>query len=213
MKTYNKIALVAIFILLPIGIYLFGNFPIRTTLKESFSITTLVAFFVMLLQFILSRLGRTISQEHKMAAILKWHKALGYVFVSILLFHPFFIVIPRYFEAGIAPVDAFVLILETYSKTPALLIGIIAWCVMLLIGITSFFRNNLGMSYTTWRVVHGILSILFIVLADIHILSLGRHINAGMSFMILFLSLIGIGLLLRTYFIKSPQKKAQHEIK
>lgn len=157
MKTYNKITLVAIFILLPLGIYFSDDFPIRSVLKESLSLLTLVAFFVMLLQFLLSRLGRTISKEHKLPSIMKWHKALGYVFVSVLLFHPLFIVIPRYFEAGITPVNAFILILETYSETPAILIGIIAWCLMLLIGITSFFRNNLGMTYKTWRVVHGVL--------------------------------------------------------
>lgn len=193
----------------PLAIYFMGNFPKRTVLKEAISLLTILSFFVMLLQFFLSRANRNILQG-PMNGTIKWHKALGYIFVGILILHPFLIVVPRFFEAGIQPANAFTELLSNFNQG-GLLLGLIAWILILIIGITSWFRDRLPFSYKTWRLIHGFLSIAFILMASFHVLNMGRHINEYMAWLIAIFSVAGVTLLLRIYLFKPfSQKIKQH---
>ena len=205
-KTYNRIAAIAVFVALPVLIFALGDFPRRTLLKETISLLTILAFFVMLLQFYLSRANRNILQGHKMGKVIKWHKVLGYVFVSVLLLHPFLIVVPRYFEAGITPKDAFIELLSNFSQQ-GLWLGLTAWILMFIIGLTSLLRNKLPFTYKTWRLIHGYLSIAFILIASLHVVEMGRHINRPMYWLIAILSISGVAILLRTYIFKTVSPK------
>jgi predicted ferric reductase len=156
-----------------------GNFPERSLLKESLSVITILAFCQMMGQFFWTRVNRSAVAELKMNKVVKYHKIIGYTVVTTLFFHPFYLVVPRFFEAGVSPVDAFVTIITTLNQ--GVVLGIIAWCLMLVLGITSFLRDKLPMKYKTWRVFHGILAILFILFAAWHVIDLGRHSIAAMS--------------------------------
>lgn len=208
-KIYNRIAAIAVFVTLPILFYAVGDFPRRTLLKEAISVATIVSFFIMLMQFYLSRANHSILEGHKMARVVKWHKALGYIFVSILLVHPLLIVLPRYFEAGVTPVDAFIELIFNFNQQ-GLLLGLVAWSLMLIIGITSMFRKSLPFSYKTWRVVHGVLSIVFIAVASFHVIDMGRHINTPMIWLVAILAITGIALLLKTYVFKIHASKTNN---
>lgn len=204
-RIYNRTAAILIFIGLPVLFWALGDVPKRTTLKETLSLITLIAFSMMLAQFYLARSNRAILKGHKMGKIVKWHKVLGYIFVSILLVHPLLVVVPRYFESGISPEDAFITLITTFDS-PGVILGIIAWFLMLIIGITSLIRNQLPMSYKTWRVVHGVLSIAFITVGTWHAVELGRHSTTSMSVFMIFMAGVGVLLLLKTYFLPSPKK-------
>jgi len=97
--------------------------------------------------------------------------------------------------------EALTTLLTTFNSTGVIL-GIIAWLLILIIGLTSSFRNKLPMKYTSWRLLHGILSIIFIIVASWHAIDLGRHTNVPMSVFIIILSGSGVILLLKTYFSK-----------
>lgn len=204
-KTYNRIIAILVFIGLPVLFWALGDIPRRTNLKEAISILTLVAFSMMLGQFYLARSNRQILKEHKMSKVINWHKVIGYTFVAVILFHPFLIVVPRYFESGIEPKVAFVTMITTLDNYKVVL-GIIAWSFMIIIGITSLLRDQLPMSYKTWRLIHGILSIIFIIVATWHATSLGRHTNIAMSVFMITMATGGILLLLSTYFLKSTKR-------
>jgi predicted ferric reductase len=203
-KKYNVAAGLTIFIGLPVLFWWVGNFPRRTVLKELISLITIVSFVLMLGQFYLSRNNASIFKPHKMGKVIKWHKILGYVFIPILFIHPFLVVVPRFFEAGVNPIEAFVTLITSFGNNGVIL-GMIAWGVMLIIGLTSFFRNQLPMSYKSWRILHGILSIAFVVFAVAHVLLLGRHVDSTVSVFVILLAAVGIGLLLRTYFFNSSK--------
>ena len=209
MAIYNGIAAITVFIVLPVLVYSLGDFERRTLLKEAISLLTILAFFIMLMQFYLSRANRNVLTGHKMAKVVKWHKVLGYVFVSALLFHPFLIVLPRYFEAGIDPLDAFTELLSNFNQK-GLLLGLIAWIFMVIIGLTSLLRNRLPFSYKTWRVIHGYLSMAFIITASLHVVDMGRHINQPMAWIIAILSISGVAMLLRTFILKSVLPKIKN---
>ena len=201
-KKYNIIAAILMIIGFPILCWVLGDTPKRTWLKEGISILTILAYFLMIGQFFLARSNRNLLKAHQMNKVLKIHKIIGYAFVIILLIHPFLIVFPRYFESGVKPVEAFITIISSYGSIGVLL-GIIAWLFMLILGITSLFRNKIGLSYKTWRIFHGSLSIAFIVLASWHAIDLGRHTNIMMSAYMITLGGAGVALLLKTYFFKS----------
>lgn len=208
MKTYNRLAGILFFLALPLLFWALGDAPRRTLLKDSISILTILAYFLMLGQFFLSRGNKKVLKAHKMGKVVNLHKIIGYIFVSILLVHPFLIVVPRFFEAGIAPGEAFSTIISTWDSQ-GIILGMIAWGLMLILGLTSVFRKRLGLKYTTWRMFHGLLSIAFISLASWHAMDLGRHTDLPMSVYMGVIATLGVLLLSRTYVFQLS-KTADH---
>lgn len=177
-----------------------GNFPERSLLKESFSVLTILAFFQLVGQFFWARTNRSAVRNLTMGSVLKYHKFIGYTFVAVMLFHPLYIVTPRFFEAGVSPIDALITMLTTMNL--GVVLGIIAWCLMLILGVASFMRTKLPMKYKSWRMLHGVLAILFVSFAAWHAIDLGRHSSPAMSIFLGVLTAGGIILLLKTYLSK-----------
>ena len=185
----------------PLVIWAIGNLPERTLLKEALSFMTILAFCQMIGQFFWARTNRYAVVNLKMSKVIKYHKIIGYTFAFALLFHPVLLVVPRFFESGVAPFDAFITIITTFTSQGVVL-GIIAWCLMLTLTITSLARKKLPMKYTTWRVFHGILAILFISIAAWHVINLGRHSSLAMSIFITLLTIGGVLLTGKRYISK-----------
>ncbi len=197
---------VILFVLVPVLLYLTGEFPRRKILKEFLSLLTILIFFLITTQFLMSRSGRSIMKDIPMGTVMKIHKFIGYLLITVLAAHPFFIVLPRYFESGAAPGEALTIMLADFSGS-GVIAGMAAYVLMLVIGITSFFRNQLPMKYITWRKIHGILSVFFIFAAAWHAVDLGRHMDLFFSFYVILTALWAVLLLLRIYFPKIMDSK------
>jgi predicted ferric reductase len=210
MKTYNRMAAILLFLALPLLFWALGDTPRRSFLKEIISIITILGYFLMLGQFFISRGNQKVLKTHKTGKVVHLHKVIGYIFIPILLLHPFLMVVPRFFEAGITPIAAFTTIITTWDSQ-GLVLGMIAWMLMLILGLTSIFRKKMGMKYTTWRIFHGILSMAFILLATWHAMDLGRHTDLPMSLYMGAIAGLGILFLLRTYLF-NPAKKAEYNV-
>ena len=192
------------FIGMPLLIWAMGHLPERTTLKEALSVITILAFSQMIGQLFWARTNRSAVADLRMGKIIKYHKIIGYTCVSIMLLHPVFIVVPRFFESGVAPVDAFITIITTLNQ--GVVLGMVAWCLMLILGITALARKRLPMKYKTWRVFHGIVAILFISVAAWHVIALGRHSSLAMSIFITLLTTCGVWLTGKQYLLKIFKK-------
>lgn len=209
MKTQNYIlkfsVLIIIFIVVPLFLYFSGNFPERTTLMETISVVTILAFSLILSQFFTSRLNFKLVKQIRMVNVLAIHKFIGYVFISIILLHPFFIIIPKFFDDGVAPSDAFVRLITTFSSTGVIL-GLIAYASMLILMVTAFFRFKLHLQYRTWRKLHGYLTLLFVITATWHVINMGRHSDT--SFILFYIGVVAVGIsyMIRTYFFKTSKK-------
>jgi len=199
-KKYNILVGFFVFICIPILLYIFGDAISGTLLKEVISIVTILSFTLIFSQFFISRINEDIKYGNKMNKVLNFHKYLGYFIIAVLFFHPIYIVIPRYFEAGVDPIDAFWIMITNY-QTFGVLLGIVSWILMLTLGVTSYLRFKLGLEYKYWKVFHSSISVLFIITATLHVISLGRHSDYAMS--IFFSLLVGISILklLNDYFI------------
>ena len=197
-KRNSFLPAVLVYLALPLIFYALGDFPRRTVIKESLSILTILAFCMVLFQFFLARNNKKIFYGQKMGQAIKFHKALGYIFVFTLLVHPFFIVLPRYFESGVDPMEAFITIITSFDSI-GIVLGMVAWCLMLVLGVTSLVRKKLPLNYKTWRIFHGTLSVIFVLFASWHAIELGRHTDWPISAYIVIVAAGGVLLLLSTY--------------
>ena len=208
MKPYKILTLFLIFVGLPLAFYFVGDFPRRSLLKEAISVVTIVSFFIMLMQFFLSGYNKRLNGSVKKSTVIRWHKVLGYSFITVLLLHPFLIVFPQSLSEGMRPTEAFLMIMGEWSSD-GIIMGMVAWCLMLLLGLTSFFRKQLKMKYADWRLLHSIIAVVFIIIAALHVVSLGRHINVPIDVLIAVLTAGVLGLTFRAYV--KPVKTKSHE--
>lgn len=196
-----------LFSFLPLLLWALGDFHRGTVLKEALSVLVILSFFLIIGQLFLSRGNGDVFKESKMARVTKFHKIIGYTATAVIMLHPFFIVIPRFFEAGLKPEDAFITLITNFESL-GVIFGIVAWTLMMIIGFTSFFRDKTGMSYKNWRVLHGMLSIIFITVASFHMIDLGSHINTLFVATIVALASYGILITINLYILK-PNKITQ----
>lgn len=207
-KTYAIIAGLSIFIFLPLLLYVLGDAPRRSLLKETISILTLLAFTMMLGQYFLARSNEMLLSLFKPPQIQKVHKYIAYSAVVVILAHPVLIVLPRYFEGGVNPWDAFVLMITNFKG--GILFGIVAWLLLFVLVVTAFFRKPLIRRFTHhyrgWRYFHGGLAVIFTILALWHSIALGRHTDAAMSIFFITLALLGFAMLVKLYWGTSAKK-------
>jgi len=188
---------VLVFTGIPLLFWALGDFPQRSFLKESLSVLTILGFCQMSGLFFWSRINPYAVKDLKVGRLLKVHKIIGYTCVTLLFFHPFFLVVPRFFESGIAPGQAFVTIITTFRQ--GVILGMTAWTLMLIMGLTALLRKRLPMRYATWRKFHGITAVLFVFTGAWHAITMGRHADMPLSVLIIILTGGGICFLLRNY--------------
>lgn len=183
---------------IPTLILALGNFPERDLIKEIISYTVILSLFQLIgVLFLIQRNKLTISSL-KASTIVKHHKNIGYIFIFILLFHPILLLAPSVLDTRISAIDAFITITTTY--TPGIMWGILAWILMIILGITSFCRRKLPMKEKTWIFFHGVIAVLFITIATIHAINLGRHSNLFISSYMALLSVGGVIFYIRGFF-------------
>lgn len=203
-------AATAVFLGLPLLLWSLGDFPRRSILKEFLSLLSILAFCQMIGLFFLTRSNKSAVEFIKMSTVLKFHKIIGYISVGVLLIHPFLLVFPRYFESGVDPIEAFMTIITTLNSK-GILMGLVAWCSLLLLGVTSLFQSQIPLEYTTWRAFHGVLAMVVLFVSSLHVLNLGRHSNLAMSIYFIILAISGELLILKTYRLELS--KAQENAK
>lgn len=208
-RTFAIATGVTLFVGLPLLLYALGDAPRRSVLKEGLSILTLLAFIMMIGQFFLARSNQTLLSLFKPPQIQKVHKYIAYSALGIVLLHPYLIVLPRYFEAGVRPWDAFVTMLTTFDSI-GIVLGLVAWGLLLVLGVSAYFRKPLIKRFTHryrgWRYFHGGLASSFVVLGLWHAIELGRHTDPALAALMITLALIGFALLAKLYWGASMRK-------
>ena len=208
MKKENKylklIPAILLFIGLPVLLYGLGDFPRKSLLKELLSLLTILALCFMLAQFYFTRHNKYFAKGREFAMVVKIHRYIGYLFIGVLVLHPFLIVLSRFFEAGIEPWDAFVTLITEFDSLGVLL-GLIAYGFMILFFLTTFFKNKFHLKYRLGRMFHGYLSVLFIVAAAWHVINTGSHTNTPFAVYIVLMAVSGIMHLFLTYYFESKK--------
>ena len=172
---------------------------------ETLSIVTILAFSLLLSQFFTSRLNYKLMKQIRMVNVVAIHRFIGYLFISVILMHPFFIIVPKFFDDAVTPTDAFVRLITTYNTT-GIIFGLIAYGIMVILMVTAFFRFKMNLHYRTWRSLHGYLTLLFVITATWHVIDMGRHSNSSFTLFYLLVVATGIYYVLRKYLFKTAKK-------
>ncbi|WP_157972927.1 ferric reductase-like transmembrane domain-containing protein [Aureibaculum luteum] len=209
-KIYKLLPLILVFVGVPLLLWALGEFPKRSVFKELLSLIIILTFSLLLGQFFLTRTNKILVKQIKMSSVLKIHKFIGYVFIIIIMAHPFFIILPKFFDNTKTPFEAFTILLTSFNSL-GIVLGMVAYMIMLIILITSFFRFKLHLQYRTWRKVHGYLAMLFIITATSHVINIGRYNSTSFSIYYLIVVASGIFYLLRIYLFKSTKKVIKND--
>lgn len=193
---------------IPLLIWTLDDMAARSLLKDALSILTLLAFCQMAGQFFWARTNRGAVDNLKMSSVVKYHKIIGYTCGGLLLLHPVLLVVPWFFEAGITPLAAFTTVVTTVTSQGVVL-GIIAWSLLLVLVLTALVRRTLPITYRTWRGLHGMAAIGFILISTWHVIDLGRHANIAFSVFIAILAVGGVLLLGRHYNIEAIKNNGE----
>lgn len=204
-NTYKLLPLIIAFIVAPLLLWVLGDFPKRNSLMEALSLMSILGFTMLLSQFFYSRINKSLVKDIRMVNVLKIHRFIGYTFISILLLHPFFIIVPKFFDNGLTPADAFLELITTFDSLGVVL-GLIAYASMIILMVTAFFRFKMHLKYRTWRNLHGYLTMLFVITATWHVITLGRHSNTSFSIYYVLMVASGIFYLLNTYLFKTSKR-------
>ena len=208
-RIYKMLPLFLVFIGIPLALWFLSDFPERSLLMDSLSLLTILAFSLLLAQFFLARTNRELVKKVKMSNVLKIHKFIGYIFISVIMLHPFFIIVPKFLDNAVSPKDALIRLITTFDNI-GLVLGLVAYTAMLVIMITSFFRFKLHLKYRTWRTFHAYLTSIFIGAAVWHVISLGRHSNTAFIMFYVIALASGMYYLLRTYLFKPTSKSIKN---
>lgn len=167
--------------------------PTRFGLQHAVLLASLAGFGLMLGLFWLSRLMPGDAVKMRFSSTLRWHKYIGYGAGLFMLAHPVLMVMRRFWAVESNPVHNLVLVVTS----PLMLTGVVAWCLLVVLTATAFFRKH--MPAKTFRYVHAAMAVVFVVLSTWHVVEVGRHSNPLMSGFWIVLAAGAAGALLWSY--------------
>lgn len=145
--------------------------PPRSLFDELASGAGLLAFAVILVEFVMSGRFRSVSGRIGMDVTMRFHQLLARTALALALIHPFLyrspIARPRPWDATRE--------LTLTSDIAALSSGALAWVLLPAFVLLSIGRDRLAYRYETWRLMHGLGAITIAALVLHHTLNAGRY--------------------------------------
>lgn len=157
--------------LLPLALSWLGARPPRPFWDELASGAGMLAFAIILVEFVLSGRYRAVSARLGMDVTMRCHQLLARSAVVLALLHPFLYRTP--FNPPL-PWDT-TRHLTLTTDISALASGVLAWVLLPALVLLGIGRAKLGYSYEIWRLMHGMGALLIAGLLLHHTLSAGRY--------------------------------------
>ena len=145
-------------VLLPLGLSWLSSRPPRSVLDELASGAGMLAFAIVLAEFLLSGRFRAVSNRIGIDVTMRFHQLLARTALVLALVHPFAYRTP-----------------SMTIDVSALATGLLAWALLGLVFLLALFRNRSNMPYEAWRMVHGIGAALIAGLLLHHTLYAGHY--------------------------------------
>jgi predicted ferric reductase len=127
---------------------------------------------MMALQFVLTARFKTLKAPYGSDIVYHFHRQISLVAFALVLAHPLILFVA----------DPRTLGLLNFVTAPWRARAAVAATLLLIILIAlSLWRKQIGLDYTPWRVSHGILGALILILAMIHVILVGIYINTPLK--------------------------------
>lgn len=152
----------------PLVLALAGPEPGRGFLVDFSVALGFVGLSMMGLQFVLVARLRAVSAPFGIDVLLQYHRQISYVALLFVLAHPVLL-----FAA-----DAEYLALMNLAEAPwRARMAVLSSAALLLLVALSVWRKKLRLSYELWQITHGVLAVLVVAAAIVHVFFVGYYVN------------------------------------
>jgi len=145
--------------------------PPRPLMDELAAGAGLVAFAILLAEFLLSGRFRAISGRVGMDVTMRFHQLLARSALALALVHPFLYTLPFNRQLPYDPTRQLTLTFEGEG----LVTGVLAFALLPSLVVLSIARDKLPYRYETWRLAHGLGALAIAGLVYVHALDAGRY--------------------------------------
>lgn len=189
------VGLYALFVLAPLGVALIGfDGRVRSFWAEFGIGLGLVGLSMMALQFVLTARFKGIAAPFGTDAMLQFHRQAGLVACAFVFGHVVILIAAR--PANLAFFDPRVNLPRAVALTTVLI------ALAGLVGLT-LMRKRLRIPYEWWRLTHGLLALLVMLISLAHVLMVGRYVSGPAKQLIwIALTAAAMGLLLYPRIVK-----------
>jgi predicted ferric reductase len=157
--------------LLPLILSATGGRPPRPLWDELASGAGMLAFAIILVEFVLSGRFSQVSRRIGMDVTMRAHQLFARTAFVLALVHPFLYRSPLNPQVPWDPTRQFTLTYEFVSIAT----GILAWVLLPTFVLMAVGREKLGYKYETWRLLHGVGALLIAGLILHHTMAAGRY--------------------------------------
>ena len=158
-------------VLLPLVLVWMGGHPPRSFTNELATGAGLLAYSIILVEFVLSGRFRFVSGQIGMDVTMRFHQLLARTALVLVMVHPF---LYRGLFDDPKPWDTTRQLTLT-TDLGGLSTGIVAWVLLACFVALSIARNHVPYKYETWRLMHGLGAFLIAGFTLHHTLSAGRY--------------------------------------
>jgi len=158
-------------VLLPLGLSWLGGRPPRSVWDELASGAGMLAFTIILAEFLLSGRFRAVSAQIGMDVTMRFHQLLARSALVLALVHPYL------YQAPFNPPYPWDITRQLTLSTDVagLATGFLAWLLLPTLVFLTFFRDENDERYEAWRLIHGLGAALICGLLLHHTLTTGRY--------------------------------------
>jgi len=171
MKPVLLVSLYLTVVLLPLVLAASSGRPPRSLLNELASGAGLLAFSIILIEFVLSGRFRFVSGRIGMDVTMRFHQLLARSALILAIVHPFLYRGPFGYQRPWDVTRQLTLSTEFGDLTT----GLVAWVLLGTFVLLSIARDQLPYKYETWRLMHGFGALLIAAFALHHALNAGRY--------------------------------------
>ena len=167
-------ALILLYLLValaPLALAAASGRPPRPVMDEIASGMAMVAFAILLMEFVLSGRFRSISGRVGLDVTMRFHQLLARTALALALAHPFLYTLPF---ARPLPFDPTRQLTLTFAAE-GLVTGVLAFVLLPAFVVLSIARDRIGWRYETWRLAHGLGALAIAVLVLVHARHAGRY--------------------------------------
>lgn len=182
--------------LLPLGLAAWQDLPPRPFRDELSSGLAIVAFSMLLVEFVLSGRSRWVSGRIGIDVTMRFHQMIARGIAVFILVHPFLYSLP---SSSPRPWDTSGQLTLGLSGA-SFATGMLAWLLIPALVLMGIFRRKLAYRYETWRLMHGLGAAMIALLTLHHAVDGGRYSDdRGLAILWVVLVIVAFFTLLQAY--------------
>jgi predicted ferric reductase len=139
--------------------------------REIASAAGALGFAILLSEFVLSGRFTLVSGRIGIDAIMRLHQLAARVALVLIVLHPLLYVWPRMASDPMGAAS----MLGAMFASGSLRTGVIAWALTIILVAMAIWRDQLRITYETWRLSHGLGALLIAAFSLHHALAIGSH--------------------------------------